>query len=148
MSTEPSRQGTSPATDAPFVRPFGALRRRDVPWAGGKGANLGELTAAGLPVPPGFVIGAPAYAAFCDASGLRSALEGVLAGVDLEDTPALDDAAERARRLVLEAYGLEDDRSKATMSLFIDWLMNADDETLDRASAAAESEPRPELELS
>jgi phage recombination protein Bet len=52
------------------------------------------------------------------------------------------------RRLVLEAYGLEDDASKATMSLFIDWLMNADDETLDRASAAVESQPRPELELS
>lgn len=58
------------------------------------------------------------------------------------------DELDIVRRLVLEAYGLEDDRSKATMSLFIDWLMNADDETLDRASAAAEAEPRPELELS
>ena len=58
------------------------------------------------------------------------------------------DELDLVRRLVLEAYGLEDDRSKATMSLFIDWLMNADDETLDRASAAAEAEPHPELELS
>jgi hypothetical protein len=58
------------------------------------------------------------------------------------------DELDTVRRLVLGAYGLEDDGSKATMSLFIDWLMNADDETLDRASAAAEGEPRPELELS
>jgi len=58
------------------------------------------------------------------------------------------DELDVVRRLVLGAYGLEDDGSKAAMSLFIDWLMNADDETLDRASAAAESEPRPELELS
>lgn len=58
------------------------------------------------------------------------------------------DELDTVRRLVLDAYGLEDDRSKATMSLFIDWLMNADDETLDRASAAAEAEPRHELELS
>lgn len=52
------------------------------------------------------------------------------------------------RRLVLQAYRVEDDGNKASMSLFIDWLMNADDETLDRASAAAEAEPRAELELS
>ena len=58
------------------------------------------------------------------------------------------DELDVVRRLVLEAYGLEDEASKASMSLFIDWLMNADDETLDRASAAAEAEPRPELELS
>ena len=58
------------------------------------------------------------------------------------------DELDVVRRLVLEAYGLEDDQSKAAMSLFIDWLMNADDEMLDRASAAAEAQPRPELELS
>ena len=58
------------------------------------------------------------------------------------------DELDAVRRLVLEAYGLEDDASKATTSLFIDWLMNADDETLDRASAAVETQPRPELELS
>ena len=35
-------------TDA--VRPFADLRRSDVDYAGGKGGNLGEMTAAGLPV--------------------------------------------------------------------------------------------------
>jgi pyruvate,water dikinase len=50
-------------TDLEAVRPFSALGREDVLYAGGKGANLGELTRAGLPVPPGFVVGAPAYAA-------------------------------------------------------------------------------------
>ena len=48
------------------VRGLDRLSRADVAFAGGKGANLGELTAAGFPVPPGFVVGAPAYAAFCD----------------------------------------------------------------------------------
>lgn len=43
-----------------FVRPLADLRATDTAFAGGKGANLGELTAAGLPVPDGFVIGAPA----------------------------------------------------------------------------------------
>ena len=58
------------------VRGFDELSRADVPFAGGKGANLGELSAAGLPVPPGFVVGAPAYAAFVDESGLRERHRG------------------------------------------------------------------------
>ena len=39
-----------------YVRPFGELGRDDIPSAGGKAANLGELARAGLPVPPGFVV--------------------------------------------------------------------------------------------
>ena len=38
------------------VRGFSQLTKEDVEVAGGKGANLGELTHAGLPVPPGFVV--------------------------------------------------------------------------------------------
>lgn len=82
------------------TRDFGALRRTDVAWAGGKGANLGELTAAGMPVPPGFVIGAPAFARFCDESGLRTKLHELLDSIDPHDSPALEDAARRARESV------------------------------------------------
>jgi pyruvate, water dikinase len=46
------------------IRPLPDVSIADVPYAGGKGANLGQLTRTGLPVPPGFVVGAPAYAAF------------------------------------------------------------------------------------
>ena len=56
------------------MRPFARSAPRDVDYAGGKGANLGELTSAGLPVPDGFVVGAPAYAAFCAQTGLRERL--------------------------------------------------------------------------
>ncbi len=94
----------SAATDAPPltgepVRPFSRLGRGDVAYAGGKGANLGELAAAGLPVPDGFVVGAPAYAAFCGETGLRERLAGLLDGVDVEDTGALQAAGTAARDL-------------------------------------------------
>lgn len=79
---------------------FDRLRRNDVGRVGGKGANLGELTAAGLPVPPGFVISAPAYAAFCDGSGLRSRIAKRLADVDVEDTAQLDRAAGEIRSTI------------------------------------------------
>ena len=46
---------------APSVRSFADLGMTDTPTVGGKGANLGEMTRAGLPVPPGFVVTADAY---------------------------------------------------------------------------------------
>ena len=82
------------------VRPFAQLRRDDVDYAGGKGANLGELTSAGLPVPDGFVVGAPAYAAFLVQTGLRERLAQLLDVVDVEDTAALQAASAAAQELV------------------------------------------------
>jgi pyruvate,water dikinase len=87
----------SAPTTGDFVLGFGQLGRGDVDFAGGKGANLGELTAAGLPVPPGFVIGATAYAAFCEGTGLRERISARLAGLDVEDTAALEAAAKEVR---------------------------------------------------
>jgi pyruvate,water dikinase len=84
-----------------FVRSIEDLSRSDVAWAGGKGANLGELTRAGLPVPAAFVVGAPAYAAFVDAPGLREQIREQLAAADPEDTQALEAAASSARALLL-----------------------------------------------
>ena len=74
-----------------LLRRFEDLSRDDVDYAGGKGANLGEMTAAGLPVPGGFVVGAPAYARiFCDVGGLRDRIEERLSAVDVDDTAELD----------------------------------------------------------
>lgn len=87
-----------PLIDEP-VRVFARLGRDDVAYAGGKGANLGELTSAGLPVPNGFVVGAPAYAAFCAETGLRERLAELLDDVDVEDTAALEAASTTAREL-------------------------------------------------
>jgi hypothetical protein len=41
--------------EAPWVVPFSAITRNDLAKVGGKGANLGELTRAGFPVPDGLV---------------------------------------------------------------------------------------------
>src|SRR3954469_3817338 len=87
---------TAPA--AP-LRPFTDLSRGDVDYAGGKGANLGELTGAGVPVPPGFVVGAPAYGAFCDEGGLRERIEEGLHSIDVEDTAALEAASAEVRAM-------------------------------------------------
>jgi len=82
---------------------FRDLRRDDTPTAGGKGANLGELAAAGFPVPPGFVVAADAYLHAMDAAGVRARLRDEAAAADVDDPAALDAAAARLRALVVGA---------------------------------------------
>src|SRR6516165_5391069 len=83
------------------VSRFAELGKGDVGFAGGKGANLGELTRARLPVPHGFVIGAPAYVAFCEGGGLRDRIAAELRELDVDDTAALVAASERVREMIL-----------------------------------------------
>ena len=86
-----------------LLRRFEDLSRDDVDYAGGKGANLGEMTAAGLPVPGGFVVGAPSYAIFCDVGGLREQdRASASSSVDVDDTAALDRAHQEVRVMVEE----------------------------------------------
>ena len=53
---------------------FTDLGRGDLALAGGKGANLGELLRAGLPVPPGFVLTTDAYRRFLTSNELDETL--------------------------------------------------------------------------
>jgi pyruvate,water dikinase len=78
------------------------IRAGDTETVGGKGASLGELTAAGLPVPPGFVVSADAYRTFLQETGIEDELFETV-DVDPEDSTALRDAQERAQELILGA---------------------------------------------
>src|SRR5688572_30068298 len=98
-----SATGTTPEHTATAIRAFGDLGRGDLAYAGGKGANLGELTSAGFPVPSGFVVGAPVYAAFCEANDLRTKITAELERVDMEDTDALVKACAYVRKIVTDA---------------------------------------------
>lgn len=44
-----------------YILPFAKISKKDVKIAGGKGASLGEMSQAGLPVPSGFVVLARAF---------------------------------------------------------------------------------------
>jgi pyruvate,water dikinase len=82
------------------LRPIADLGRGEIAFAGGKGANLGELVRAGLRVPPGFVVGAPAYAAFVEQTGLRDRIQARLDGLDVDDQAALEAAARDVRAMI------------------------------------------------
>ncbi|GHG80534.1 phosphoenolpyruvate synthase [Comamonas sp. JC664] len=99
--TEPPRQTHQAGMDAaPRLLWFNELSRGDVGLAGGKGANLGEMTRAGLPVPPGFVVTAPA---FQDAmASVRDRLRALWGQVDPDDPASLAQVTARLRGLVRE----------------------------------------------
>ncbi|NRD45904.1 phosphoenolpyruvate synthase [Corallococcus exiguus] len=80
---------------------FDALSREDVDQAGGKGANLGELTRAGLPVPPGFVITASAFHHAMESA--RPRLQDLWKRVDPDDPRSLAEHTEALRGVVLQA---------------------------------------------
>ncbi|MEV5535771.1 PEP/pyruvate-binding domain-containing protein [Saccharopolyspora shandongensis] len=89
----------------PSIRWFSQLGLADVPFAGGKGANLGELTQGGFPVPPGFVISAGAYRASLREAGVEAELNQVLAESTelVDDQTRLTSACTQLRQLVHQA---------------------------------------------
>ena len=63
------------------IRWLDSLNATDVAVAGGKGANLGELTRAGFSVPDGFVVTTSAYDDLVASNSLGDTITGVVAGV-------------------------------------------------------------------
>jgi pyruvate,water dikinase len=102
------------------TRPLEALRRGDEPRFGGKSASLGELIAAGIPVPPGFALSVTAFEAFIAGAGMGDEIEARLAELDPSDVAALRAASteicERLRASPLpEETGAELDRRYAEL---------------------------------
>jgi pyruvate,water dikinase len=86
-----------------YVRWFEDLDRGALAEAGGKGANLGELVCAGLPVPPGFVVTAPAYRALLAADRLGERVATRIAGLAHDDLAALAVASQEIATWIVSA---------------------------------------------
>jgi pyruvate,water dikinase len=90
-----------------YIRFFEAISLDDVPLVGGKGASLGEmyreLAPAGVPVPNGFCVTAPAYRQVIADAGLEGELKGLLADLDPSDVAELAKRGARLRQLVEDA---------------------------------------------
>ncbi len=82
---------------------FSEIGKEDLPEAGGKGANLGELTRAGIPVPPGFVVTAATYREFVRLNRLDDVIRRELGSLDVHDTPQLQARAAAVREAFLAA---------------------------------------------
>ena len=90
-----------------LVRSLRNVAMADRPVAGGKGASLGELCRAGLPVPAGFVITTEAFDRALRTAGLSSPADGDLAngGADIRARIAAVPIPAEVERAVTWAYG-------------------------------------------
>jgi pyruvate,water dikinase len=88
---------------ADFIVWFDRYHPSDQTRVGGKNASLGEMMAAGLPVPPGFAITIEGYQTLRDHPEVRSAVHELLAGVDLADPDGLEEIALKVRATVESA---------------------------------------------
>lgn len=80
-----------------YIKWFDEIGKDDISQVGGKGANLGELTSMGLPVPPGFCVTAGAYDEFINYSELDEIVRILVSSLDVEDVEALTQVSKEVR---------------------------------------------------
>lgn len=100
-----------------LIKDFKNLGKDDVALAGGKGASLGEMTQAGIPVPDGFVILASAFDNFLAATDLKQEIEARLKEVNFADINSIDKASNVIRDAIHDTT-MPEDLSKEILQAF------------------------------
>jgi len=83
-----------------YVLWFYEIDKDDIPTVGGKGANLGEMTKAGFPVPGGFVVTSSAYVHMIEVNNLEDKIKAMLKDLNVEDATALNRASHQVIELI------------------------------------------------
>jgi pyruvate,water dikinase len=83
-----------------YVAWFKQLNKESIPLVGGKGANLGEMFNIGLPIPPGFVITAPTYKLFIEKTKIKTKIEKLLEGLNVENNTQLQATSKKIQKLI------------------------------------------------
>lgn len=86
-----------------FTKKFNELAKHDTNIAGGKGASLGEMTQAKMPVPPGFVVLASAFDRFLEETDLNMEVEATLKKVSHKNIKSVESASVKIRDLIYDA---------------------------------------------
>ena len=79
---------------------FSNLNKNDANIAGGKGASLGEMTQAGIPVPDGFVVLSSTFDHFLHETDLVQEIDSILKTVDHKAVHTIESASEKIRGLI------------------------------------------------
>ncbi len=88
---------------SPLVAPFATLALKDRAAVGGKGASLGELTQAGIAVPPGFVLTTAAFERFLADFDSDGTIRRSIAALDPADLPAISALSAEVRARIERA---------------------------------------------
>src|SRR5829696_8716181 len=82
-----------------YTKRFDEIGKDDLALAGGKGANLGELSRAGLPVPPGFVLTTAVYDTFVEANEIGDTIVKFASVPRADDPAAFEEVAQKIHAL-------------------------------------------------
>jgi pyruvate,water dikinase len=82
---------------------FHEVGKKDLASVGGKGANLGELTNAQIPVPPGFIVTAQAYYDFLAETGISEQIKKLVNGINRQDSKQLQQIAEEIQQVIIKS---------------------------------------------
>lgn len=82
---------------------FKEVGKEDIPFVGGKGANLGEMINAGIPVPNGFIVTATAYFDFLKGTSIKEKIMTELDDLDVDNSEKLQAASKRIMTAILSA---------------------------------------------
>lgn len=86
-----------------YIIPFSQIEKSRIATAGGKGANLGELTAAGFPVPHGFVLTTVAYDEFVKTHNLQQQIVELARAVSADVPQSSEETSQKIKQLFVEA---------------------------------------------
>src|SRR3990167_10763011 len=100
-----------------FVLKFDKLSKHDVQLAGGKGASLGEMSQAKIPVPPGFVVLASAFDRFLHETDLEVDVEAQLKKVNHRDINSVEKYSVVIRDLIHDSR-MPQDLQREIMSAY------------------------------
>ncbi len=126
-----------------FIKFFKEIKKDDVSIVGGKGANLGEMTINGLPVPPGFCVTAEGYGEFIDYGELDDVVQFLIESLDVDNVDALNEISMEIRNKIMSAEikpELEEEIRSAYRE-FSKSISMTDPEVAVRSSATAEDLP-------
>ncbi len=101
----------------PLVGALSDFGRSDVAAAGGKGANLGELTRSGFRVPPGFIVTTAAYDLVFGGPQFQGELHSALASLDMKSPDSVTRASQRIHGLVQQT-AVPEELSKEVLSAY------------------------------
>ena len=91
-----------------YTKALNQLNKQSSEVAGGKGASLGDMIQAGIPVPSGFVVLTKAYEEFVKNSKIRAEIDVVWSSINLEDMASIEHASGRIVGAILESEVTED----------------------------------------
>ncbi|QQS43640.1 phosphoenolpyruvate synthase [Candidatus Roizmanbacteria bacterium] len=82
---------------------FEEVGKDDVGLVGGKGANLGEMTNADLPIPYGFIVTSNAYFEFIKGANLAGKIKQILSIVNYDNPTEIEQASDHIGDLIMKS---------------------------------------------